>query len=267
MNPLPSLDRTSTSLQPNVAGDGQTTHNWEAYYAAELTWYRHLRNVLHHLPMFRAIWNLHSGRVLEVGAGTGSLSIFLSYLHPCVVSTDLSRRLIRRCVRHNRRLHGRARFLAMDAFHLSFPDASFDVAFSQGFLEHFSEEESALLLEEQTRVARYVVISVPNRAYGVRDFGDERLWSRQQWEEFLSGLGYRLLVSLDYAPMRAHFWRGGHDMYLAVLQRPGASWAGTDRCTAKEGRAALEREETALREDVTLAASQGERTPRRAGRP
>jgi ubiquinone/menaquinone biosynthesis C-methylase UbiE len=106
----------------------------------------------------------------------------------------------------------------MDAFHLGFPDDFFDAAFSQGFFEHFSEEEIALLLEEQTRVARHVVISVPNHAYRVRDFGNERLLSRQQWEELFERLGYRLLTSHDYAPMRTHFWRGGRDMYLAVVQ-------------------------------------------------
>lgn len=198
----------------------QAVHSWEAYYAPELTWYAHLRNVLHHLPMFRAIRRLHPRRVLEVGAGSGSHSICLSYFHPHVVSVDLSRQLIERCTRHNRRLRGRARFLATDAFNLAFADGAFDVAFSQGFFEHFSDEEIARLLAEQSRVARYVVLSVPNRSYRVQDFGDERLLSRAEWEALLTRLGYRLLESRDYAPVRGRFWRGGRDMYLAVVERP-----------------------------------------------
>jgi len=42
----------------------QAAHSWEAYYAPQLTWYRHLRNVLHHLPMFRAIRRLRPRVVL-----------------------------------------------------------------------------------------------------------------------------------------------------------------------------------------------------------
>ena len=197
---------------------GQAAHSWESYYDPGLTWYRHVRNVLHHVPMFRALRRLKPERVLEVGAGTGSHSIFLSYFGARAVSVDLSRPLIQRCLRHNRSLRGKARFAAMDAFQLAFPDAAFDAVFSQGFFEHFSDEEIELLLAEQARVARYVVISVPNRSYGVQDFGNERLLSRQEWEALLTQLGYRILVSKDYAPARARFWHGGRDMYLAVIE-------------------------------------------------
>ncbi|MDZ4279068.1 MAG: class I SAM-dependent methyltransferase [Dehalococcoidia bacterium] len=199
-------------------GSGQAAHSWEAYYAPELTWYRHLRNVLHHLPMFRAIRGLRPARVLEVGAGTGSHSIFLSYFLRQVVSVDLSRRLIERCRLHDQRLRGRASFAAMDGCSLAFPGASFDVAFSQGFFEHFSDDEIGWLLREQSRVARYVVLSVPNRSYEVQDFGDERLLSRDEWEKLLDRLGYRLLESRDYSAARARFWRRSRDMYLAVLE-------------------------------------------------
>ena len=200
---------------------GQAAHSWESYYAPDLTWYRHLRNVLHHLPMFRALWRLKPKRVLEVGAGSGSHGIFLSYFGVRVVSVDLSRQLVLRCVRHNGRLLGSARFAAMDAFQLALPDRAFDAVYSQGFFEHFSDDEIELLLAEQSRVARHIVISVPNRSYGVQDFGNERLLSRQEWEELLSRLGYRLIVSQDYAPARARFWHGGRDMYLAVTEASG----------------------------------------------
>jgi SAM-dependent methyltransferase len=223
-------DRSIASSSSRGRGDGQLEHGWEAYYAGELTWYRHLRNVLHHLPMFRAIARLHPERVLEVGAGTGSHSIFLSYFGHDVASVDLNRRLIERCVQHGRRLRGRVRFLAMDAFRLAFADQSFDVAFSQGFFEHFADEEVVRLLEEQTRVASTVVFSVPNRSYGVQDFGNERLLSRQAWEALLTKSGYELLTSRDYAPVRGRFWRGGRDMYLAVVRRRGA--AGERRSAA-----------------------------------
>lgn len=206
--------------RPQTAPDGQAAHSWEAYYAPELTWYRHMRNVLHHLPMFRSIRQLRPRRVLEVGAGTGSHSIFLSYSGCRAVSVDLSAPLIERCVRHNSRLRGSARFVAMDAFRLGFADNSFDAVFSQGFFEHFSDVEIEALLAEQSRVGRRVVFSVPNRQYRVQDFGDERLLSKEEWETLLTRLGYRLLVSKNYSAMRARFWQGGRDMYLAVLE-PG----------------------------------------------
>ena len=71
---MAARDQSPPSL-PTTETSGQLEHSWETYYAPELTWYRHLRNVLHHLPMFRAVGRLRPERVLEVGAGTGSHSI------------------------------------------------------------------------------------------------------------------------------------------------------------------------------------------------
>lgn len=47
-------DRPLLSTGEDASGvRGQAAHSWEAYYAPEFTWCRHLRNVLHHRPMLQ----------------------------------------------------------------------------------------------------------------------------------------------------------------------------------------------------------------------
>jgi ubiquinone/menaquinone biosynthesis C-methylase UbiE len=107
-----------------------------------------------------------------------------------------------------------------DAFSLPFPAQSFDVAFTAGFFEHFSDDEIGRLLSEQLRVARRVVFSVPNAAYPSRDFGNERLMSRAQWDALLRSHGFELEHSADYAPVAVAAWKKFPRVhYLAVVRR------------------------------------------------
>ena len=54
--------------------------------------------------------------------------------------------LLARARQNGVRVHGRARFVRANAFFLPYPDAMYDVAFSQGFFEHFEDEAIEALL-------------------------------------------------------------------------------------------------------------------------
>jgi SAM-dependent methyltransferase len=176
--------------------------------------------------MLDAIRRLRPARILEIGSGTGSLAIFLSYFAQDVVSVDLSSEVLARAERNNRRLRGRARFQLGDAFSLrEFAPQSFDVAMSQGFFEHFQDDEIVALLRQQLRVANHVVFSVPNRAYGRQDRGDERLMTRDEWDAILLGGGFEIVESCDYRPVtRQRVLSFGRretaTMYLATVRQP-----------------------------------------------
>ena len=197
--------------------------SWERYYERQLGWPEHLSNALHHLPMMDAIRRRRPRSILEVGAGTGSLAIFLSYFGRRVTSIDLSPAVLEGARDNARRLRGRVRFEVADAFTLDqYGDATFDVAISQGFFEHFSDDEIAALLGQQLRVARTAILSVPNAAYGKQDRGDERLMTREEWDAIIRRAGFRIEESRDYRPVcrgtfTGHARRYPPSMYLAVV--------------------------------------------------
>jgi len=86
----------------------------------------------------------------------------------------------------------------IDALDLDiFKDGYFDVAFSQGTLEHFDNETLFKLLSKQLAVARYVVFSVPSKFWPSREFGNERKIGVEDWKLLLDSAGFNVLY-LDY---------------------------------------------------------------------
>ncbi len=159
---------------------------WEQYYKERpLSLERFINNIWNHKPFLIEVAS--SGRnILEVATGTGNLSIFLSHLGYNVVSVDNNDSVLRIAQHNNANLKGGVTFKKADAFGLPFDDDSFDACFSQGFFEHFADDDIRKLLREQLRVSSKVLFSVPSFWYPRQDFGDERLIKKGDWLRILS---------------------------------------------------------------------------------
>ncbi len=159
---------------------------WEQYYKERpLSVERYINNIWDHKPLLIEIASC--GRnILEVATGTGNLSIFLSHLSYNVVSVDNNDSVLKIAQHNNANFKGGVTFKKADAFNLPFDDDSFDVCFSQGFFEHFADDDIGKLLWEQLRVSRKVLFSVPSFWYPRQDFGDERLMKKEAWLRILS---------------------------------------------------------------------------------
>jgi SAM-dependent methyltransferase len=144
-----------------------------------------------------------------------------------------------------------------DAFRMSYGDETFDLVYSQGFLEHFSDREVVRLVAEQIRVLRtggYLLVDVPNKysAYALYKlcfrltggwvFGFERQFSPRQIRAFVatasprmafverygwSFLGYPVRTPLDFlfmAPLLAlreamRLVNRGQDSVVVILRK------------------------------------------------
>ena len=138
-----------------------------------------------HSVMVEEIKNSSARTILEIGAGGANLAIFLSTLGKQVTAMDKNEKVLEVAQQNCKRFGGRVEFLRADAFQTPFQDRTFDLCMSQGLFEHFSDEEILALVKEQVRIARRVLISIPNHYYPVRDFGDERLLPTGQWSELI----------------------------------------------------------------------------------
>ncbi|MFH1088622.1 MAG: class I SAM-dependent methyltransferase [Patescibacteria group bacterium] len=170
---------------------------WSEYYAKDMGIDGYIRNLYGQKDFLTAIIDDKPKRVLEVGAGTGTMSIFLSQLGIEVTTIDNDQIVLTKADEMKRRLAGKNILVEGDAFKLPFPDQSFDIVFHQGLLEHFSNENIQQLLKDHLRVAPVVWLSVPNQFYPHRDVGDERLLSKQVWEGILSP--YHIEISRYYS--------------------------------------------------------------------
>lgn len=171
--------------------------HWSKYYKREITLDLYIRNLCGQREFLTAIVDSGAKRILEVGAGTGTMSVFLSQLGLQVTTLDNDPKILEIAHTVKKRFSGSNQIVKGDAFGLPFADNSFDLVFHQGLLEHFSNEKIHQLLSEQLRVAPIVILSVPNSYYPKRDLGDERLMNKTTWESILKP--YRILMSQNYS--------------------------------------------------------------------
>jgi SAM-dependent methyltransferase len=166
--------------------------DWHLYYLKPVTLEAAIGSWIYHWPYLLQVRRETRVSALEIGCGRGVHSTFLSYSVPNVVGIDSSAEIVAEARRQTSRLHGRAKFVRRDAFSLSVPKGAFDVCFSQGFFEHFSDREICLLMEKQLSIAETVVASVPSRYYPFRDKGDERLMLMEDWFRILGNYSTRM---------------------------------------------------------------------------
>jgi len=101
-----------------------------------------------------------SSNIIDIGCGTGrTLKYFKDFGYKKAIGIDLSDMAIKHCENKGLRL-GKDVF-KKDAKRTGFKTGSFDLVFSDGLLEHFSDFTP--IVKEMTRISnRYVLITQPN---------------------------------------------------------------------------------------------------------
>lgn len=134
-----------------------------------------------------------SASILESGCGSGLTSILLASIGYRITAIDANLELVNRLKRYETAFPNTS-FRQMDMFWMDFSDRQFDLVFSQGTLEHYSDEDIVRALHEQKRVAQIVVIDVPNARGKVGDYGDERTIKRSEWEQLIHSAGLKIIA-------------------------------------------------------------------------
>jgi len=129
----------------------------------------------------------HTSRrsVLEVGAGRGIDSINLSSSGLDVTCLDITCESLDLIGQYEDHFSATTRKVQGDAFSLPFANEAFDLVFSQGLIEHFTEEEREQLIDEQKRVLGddgYLIIDVPNRYAFYYTWKKRKAQKRRDWQ-------------------------------------------------------------------------------------
>lgn len=156
--------------------------DWSNFRVGAMSLATFAKRAVIHADLVREVLRRASGGILEVGVGSGAQSALLSRFAARVVSLDNDRRILSAARPNLARFGPAVRLVAADAFSMPFEARSFGVAVSQGLLEHFPDEQIALLLREQLRVCRSIACSVPSDHYPRQDVGNERLMPPSRWQ-------------------------------------------------------------------------------------
>lgn len=169
----------------------------------------HLRNGLRsQWPVLYWLMRL-DGPILEVGCGSGKISVLAKLLCPKkrVVALDLAQG----AVNHTQMLASHAgvniEVWTADALALPYHDQEFGAAFSVGMVEHYPNEWIVQALEEQCRVAEAVLVSVPlpTYLYTHASHGDERALNKTEWLDIFSRVAAIADVTL-LGPPTEEYW-------------------------------------------------------------
>ncbi|TAK96883.1 class I SAM-dependent methyltransferase [Patescibacteria group bacterium] len=138
--------------------------------------------------------------ILEVGSGSGALSLLLSETLQCSsVLLDNSQTAIR----YAQTINSKSEMVVDDAMQMPFPDNTFDFAHSVGLIEHFHDRDIYRILGETRRVLKgggYFYLAVPNflspdlmsiwRKFGK---GTERSISPNELAQYARRAGFRVV--------------------------------------------------------------------------
>ncbi len=178
---------------------------WGEYYSEDISEEDLLGNINHHkhfISLIEEYAQKASGnnvpKLIEIGIGTATMSIYFSRRQYEVMGLDNDINVIFNSLATNKRLGGHASFVMMDVNSLNlFSKKYFDVAFSQGTLEHFDNDGIIKILSKQLEAAKYVVFSVPSIHYPKSEFGNERKMTTEEWEVILKNGGFNI-EKLEY---------------------------------------------------------------------
>ena len=152
--------------------------------------------------------------VIEVGCGSGLTSVLLASMGYRVTAVDANAQLVEKVKRLEITFPNLISVQA-DMFRMEFKDKTFDIAFSQGVLEHYYDENIVRALLEQRRIAQVVVIDVPNGRGKIGDYGDERSISPLRWRKFIQTSGLAIVNESARGMAR---WSEHHRKILGWLE-------------------------------------------------
>jgi SAM-dependent methyltransferase len=164
--------------------------DWVEFYKPRLNddYYQHLRE--YYKPFYQRISSIyhHNGyrRVIDMGCGP-AFSARILHKEYNVKSIDL--------LDSNRAMLGIAGITIRDCYpwvgmpmikadvtnRPPVPRTPWDIVYSHGLLEHFSDRNIRYIIRYQKTVSRKVIHYVPSHLYQKPSFGDERLMTEKDW--------------------------------------------------------------------------------------
>lgn len=182
---------------------------WAEFYQSELKNFAsiedyYINKISYKLPLLNLVSSfVKIGNTVELGCGTGLSCIYLSKLHHLgnvkVFGIDRDEEMLEIAQSFSRNLNGNVLFQKGDILNWK-PKLRFEVAFNNGVMEHFSDEEIVRIIDNVFTYSSYFVFGVPTSFFSEEQAinGDERFLSVQKWLNILSQSSGRLVKYVGY---------------------------------------------------------------------
>ncbi len=131
--------------------------------------------------------------IIESGSGTGVLSTYMSSIGYNVIGIDIDDDILElsRKIAENYNSTNKPIFQKKSIFELDYKKSTFDVSFSNGVLEHFTDDQIVQTLKLQMKISKIVIFGIPTKYFNQKEamYGDERYMSFKFWRKLINDAG------------------------------------------------------------------------------
>ncbi len=139
-------------------------------------------------------------KILEVGCGSGITTTKLGLEGYTTTGIDSDPDMITLAQSIAKKQRSKAVFKIDDIRSLSSITDYIDVIFSNGVMEHFSDEDIVSIVNLHLLHAHYVIISIPSNYFSDNQkiHGDERFMSTESWRKILSAVRGKIIDEFNF---------------------------------------------------------------------
>ena len=93
-----------------------------------------------------------------------------------------------------------------DILNLKYKKDSFNVAYSNGVLEHFSDEQIIRILKKQLEISQYVIFGIPSTYFNMNEkmLGNERGLTLKEWRHLIDLSGGNIIEQTGFQYYKFH---------------------------------------------------------------
>lgn len=138
-----------------------------------------------------------NNKIIEAGSGTGILSTYLASIGFDSLAIDIDKDILNLSKKIAKKYGAKNKptFKIDSILSLEYKKNEFDVSFSNGVLEHFSDKEIIQTLKKQMKIAKIVIVGIPTKYFDDDEamYGDERFLKIKYWREIIVKAGGEII--------------------------------------------------------------------------
>lgn len=172
----------------------------------------------------KVIQYANNGKVIETGCGTGLMAGFLQKKGLKVIALDLSQKVLDYAeeIAKKSDIIAPCKYKQGDILNLKYKKNSFDVSYSNGVLEHFSDDEIVETLKQQMNISKYVIFGIPSTYFNMNEkmLGNERGLTLEEWKNLIHKADGKIVEQTSF-----HYYK----LYRRIFEikkwfKPKAFW-------------------------------------------